>query len=706
MYEILNELLNELLEVIYIVDIDTYDLLFINQAGKDSFQLDNPEGKKCYEVLHHENKPCSFCNCETLQESAFERWEHVNKVIGRNYLLRDKKVKWNGRSLKIGIAMHVTDSAEQKRQLEYMVRAEEMIITCIKKLHSSSEVFQKLDEIFKMAGEFFRAECTWLFTSNERTVCNSNLWIQPGIKMWSDLMEAEYVPSVENWDEIFDGQSYLAVADAGECAEKRPELYKVLKEEKLKNCILVALHLPEGCTGCIGMNNFPPEEMDMNIPLLCTLADFISSRLTLYKEQKRLEQLSYMDELTGAMNRNAFVRDQKKYEAESPGPCGVICLDINNMKGMNEKHGHEYGDQILTDVARKVMSCFGSQEVYRIGGDEFVVLSPSSEEEFAGKCRCLSDKINKETNYKISVGYQWSGQTDDLTAILERADEMRDEDKKHYYRNSPIHRRYRHRLDDVLGLTAPGALKKMIEAGRFQVYLQPKYNVQNECAIGAEVLIRYKLPSGYIVTPDQFIPVLEQSHLIKRIDFWVFDQICQKMREWKENGKKTVPVSVNFSRNTMSDHKFLSELQTIWRQYNLDPGLFEIEITENSCGNDKDSLHEMIQQMKKMGFKISIDDFGVKDANLSLFTSVDFDVLKIDRSLVGDITENKKAQAVIKSIADLCRNMGIQMVVEGIETREQLKTIKRLNCNCVQGFLFARPMPVSDFENNILLETA
>lgn len=700
------EILNELLEIVYIVDIDTYDLLFINQAGKKSFQLTSPEGEKCYKVLHHEDKPCSFCNCETLHGNSFERWEHVNRVIGQNYLLKDKKIKWNGRSLKVGIAMHVTDSVEQKKQLEHMVHAEEMIIECIRRLHSSSQIFQMLDEIFEMAGDFFRAECAWLFTSHERTVCNSNLWIQPGMEQWNDLMETEHVPSVENWDEIFGGHPYLAVADSGECARKHPQLYRALKGKELKNSILVSLHLPEGCSGCIGIHNFPPEEMDMNISLLCTLADFISSRLTLYKEQKRLEQLSYMDELTGVMNRNAFVRDQKKYETEKTEACGVICLDVNDMKGMNEKHGHEYGDQILADVARKVMSCFGSREVYRIGGDEFVVLSPASEEEFAGKCRCLSDKINRETNYKISIGYQWSSRTEDMTAILERADEMRDEDKKHYYRNSPIHRRYRHRLDDVLGLTAPGALKKMIEAGQFQVYLQPKYDVQNECVTGAEALIRHRLSSGCIVSPDQFIPILEQSHLIKKIDFWVFDQMCKKMREWKENGKETVPVSVNFSRNTMSDHLFLSELEAIWRQYELEPGLFEIEITENSCGNDKDSLREMIQKMKKLGFKISIDDFGVKDANLSLFTSVDFDVLKIDRSLVKDITENKKAQAVIQSIADLCRKMGIQMVVEGIETREQLETVRMLNCNCVQGFLFARPMPVNEFENKMFLETA
>lgn len=112
----MREILNELLEIVYIVDIDTYELLFINQAGKDSFHLTNPEGQKCYEVLHHEKEPCSFCNCGSLHEDSFERWDHVNKVIGRNYLLRDKKMKWNGRNIKIGMAFHVTDSVEQKKR--------------------------------------------------------------------------------------------------------------------------------------------------------------------------------------------------------------------------------------------------------------------------------------------------------------------------------------------------------------------------------------------------------------------------------------------------------------------------------------------------------------------------------------------------------------------------------------------------------------
>lgn len=702
----MHEILNELLEIVYIVDIDTYDLLFINQAGKDSFHLTGPEGKKCYEVLHHETAPCSFCNCETLQEGNFERWEHVNKVIGRNYLLRDKKMQWNGRNIKIGMAFHVTDSVEQKKRLEHMVYAEEMLIECIRLLHSSSQVLQKIDEILEMSGTFFKAECVYLFTSHKKTVCNSNLWTAPETDQWDDLMNVNRVPAVENWDEVFNGRPYLAVSGLEECREKHPKLYRALKGKMLENGILIPLNLPEGCSGCMGIYNFPMNEMDENISLLCTLADFVSSRLMVYREQIRLEQLSYTDELTGALNRNAFIRDQKNYEKTRPAVCGAISLDLNDMKGINEKYGHEYGDRILADVARKMMSCFGAQEVYRIGGDEFVVLSLSSEDVFAEKCRSLSEKINKDADYRVSVGYQWSGQAEECSAILERADEMRDEDKKHYYRSSEIHRRYRHRLDDVLGFTVPGVLQKMIEEDRFQVYLQPKYNVKDGRMVGAEALIRHRLPSGYIVSPDQFIPILEQSHMIKKIDFWMFDQICKKMSEWKINGQKIVPVSVNFSRNTMSDHHFLKDLATIWGQYDLEPELFEIEITENSCGNDKESLQEMILKMKKFGFKISIDDFGVKDANLSLFTSVDFDVLKIDRSLVKDITENKKAQAVIQSVAEICRKMGIQMVVEGIETREQLETVKAMNCNCVQGFLFAKPMPVEDFEDRMKLETA
>lgn len=693
------ELLNELLEIVYIVDLDTYELLFINKAGKSCFQLDHPEGKNCYEVLHQEKSPCSFCNVKALKEEKFERWEHVNRIIGGSFVLRDAKMEWGGRNIKIGMAFRITDQAEQKKRMEYMADGEEMIIKSMRKLMSSGDVFCNLDEVLRLAGTFFHAECAYIFTLHNHVMCNSNLWHAPGSQGWEDLMKPEYIPSIPDWDAIFGERSYLVIAENEDVRTKYPELYRGLKGEQICNCLLVPLKLPEGCSGCIGIHNFSSEEMDINISLLCSMADFISHRLTLLNEQKRLEQLSYTDDLTGVMNRNAFVRDQKKYEKECLDSYGVVYIDVNDMKGMNERYGHEYGDHILMDVARKMLFCFGPQEVYRIGGDEFVALCPSvSEGEFIKKVKWLKSKMEEDHNYRISAGYQWSGKREEFAYLLGKADIMRDEDKKTYYHESAVHRRYRHRLDDAFGFTVPGAVRKMIEDGRFQIYLQPKYHVEADQISGAEALIRYCLPSGYIVSPEQFIPLLEEHHLIKEIDFWVFEQICRKLREWKKNGNKMVPVSVNFSRNTMSGHQFLTHLKEIWEQYDIEPELFEIEVTENSCGHNRENLTEMIRRMKEIGFQISIDDFGVKDANLALFTSVDFDVLKIDRSLVSDITVNRKAQAIIQSITDICGKMGIQMVVEGIETEEQLEVIKAMGCRYVQGYLFSKPLPMQKFE--------
>ena len=271
------------------------------------------------------------------------------------------------------------------------------------------------------------------------------------------------------------------------------------------------------------------------------------------------------------------------------------------------------------------------------------------------------------------------------------------EDKKNYYRANPPTSRYRHNVDDALGLADLDTLRRAVAEKRFEVYLQPKVSFQDRSLRGAEALVRYRNQDGSIEVPDQFIPALEEARLIYYLDFYMFNFVCREIRTWLEQGYRVVPVAVNFSRYTFLERNYVEKLLDIWKKYDIPQSLLEIEITESVGNVDSDYLLKIINDIRAAGFAVAIDDFGVKYANLSLFKSVDIDTLKLDRSMIGQLTESRKSRILIQSLSQICKSMHTQLVVEGVETEEQFFILRELGCDCAQGFLFGKPMPVEQY---------
>jgi len=205
------------------------------------------------------------------------------------------------------------------------------------------------------------------------------------------------------------------------------------------------------------------------------------------------------------------------------------------------------------------------------------------------------------------------------------------------------------------------------------------------------------------LAPDQFLPLLEDAKLISALDFYVFEFACSKVSSWISKGKKTVPISVNFSRYSLTERSFIPCITEICEKYGIEKKWVEIEMTESVEGLEGFDINGLIQRIRDAGFTVSIDDFGVHYANLSLFTSVDFDVLKIDKSLVDHITTNLKAQSVVALLIEICGKMGIRTIAEGVETEEQFLILRDMGCAQAQGYLFSRPLPLEECEQKYLV---
>ncbi|MCD7909033.1 MAG: EAL domain-containing protein, partial [Clostridium sp.] len=275
-------------------------------------------------------------------------------------------------------------------------------------------------------------------------------------------------------------------------------------------------------------------------------------------------------------------------------------------------------------------------------------------------------------------------------------------DKKEFYRRNPASNRYRHLSDEVLYLSDPEVLREEIRQDRFVVYLQPKLSSSKRSAVGAEALIRYQSRSGSLMLPGNFLPMLEESRTISQIDFYVFEYACSRLRAWSEQGRQTLPIAVNFSRCSLSQPDFIARLTALCRKYNVEKKYLEIELTETAHEAGGVDLKALIRDLRQVGFVVSIDDFGTEYANLSLLSTIEFDVLKLDKSLVDDVAISGKARIVVENIVNICREMGIQVVAEGIETEEQLEALRSCGVELVQGYLFSKPIPIEEYERTYL----
>lgn len=253
---------------------------------------------------------------------------------------------------------------------------------------------------------------------------------------------------------------------------------------------------------------------------------------------------------------------------------------------------------------------------------------------------------------------------------------------------------------DVEGLSFFRRLLAAIQNGEFVVYFQPKVSISDLSVAGAEALVRWN-DNGEIVPPIKFIPFCERTGLVIDIDFYVLEETCRRMREWMDKGIDLVRISVNFSKYHFNEPGIAERIYKVIRSYGIPTEYIEVEFTETAYLDKEELLEYTVDKLKSYGIKSSIDDFGSGYSSLNLLQNMDFEVVKLDKSLLGKGVENGKARKVISSIIHMAKELGMEVLAEGVETPEELKLLRDLNCDVVQGFLFDRPLPVDAFEKRL-----
>ena len=698
-------LLNEISELVYVSDPETYELLFVNQTGCQTLHLENYKHKKCYEILQGKTSPCEFCTNDRLCDDNFYTWEFTNPSIGRHFLLKDKIIQWRGKTARMEIAFDITERELQKQELKNMLDVQTLITNCVRMLYAVDDLDQTINAVLTQIGEFLVSDRAYVFEIKDELMNNTHEWTAPGISPQLEKLQQLDLSLISDWLPFFEKNGCIIKDDVEPLQKSNPAAYATLHAQEITSLIAAPIFLDNKLAGYIGIDNYDSEKIKNSSYLLLSMSIFLSYAIRHRNHVDILHRLSYHDLLTNALNRNAFMDVLSQFRPGQYASAGIIYIDINGMKEINDFYGHHQGDKILITTVVKVFNLFKPDELFRIGGDEFVIITYDlTETDFYEKFNLLRNIFCEKTNlpFSIATGSCWVKSPSDLNSLLQQADSAMYADKKKFYYGKEKTSRYRHNLDDILNLANYSALQEALTAGQFCIYFQPKISLDTEEFIGSEALIRYINQAGEIIAPNNFIPILEEARLIKMLDLYVFEEVCKQINIWKERKMRVKPVSINLSRSTLSYHFLADQLLALITKHNIDISLLELEVTETAEVDNQLVFSQALEKLKEYGFSISIDDFGVRNASLSLFTTINFDILKLDRSLVKTLAQNQKARILIRSLAVICSDLGIKLIAEGVETLEQLDILKELRCNEVQGYLFSKPLPLNDFENKYL----
>ena len=698
-------LLNEISELVYVSDPETYELLFVNQTGCQTLHLENYKHKKCYEILQGKTSPCEFCTNDRLCDDNFYTWEFTNPSIGRHFLLKDKIIQWRGKTARMEIAFDITERELQKQELKNMLDVQTLITNCVRMLYAVDDLDQTINAVLTQIGEFLVSDRAYVFEIKDELMNNTHEWTAPGISPQLEKLQQLDLSLISDWLPFFEKNDCIIIDDVEQLQKTNPAAYATLHAQEITSLIAAPIFLDNKLAGYIGIDNYDSEKIKNSSYLLLSMSIFLSYAIRHRNHVDMLHRLSYHDLLTNALNRNAFMDVLSQFRPGQYASAGIIYIDINGMKEINDFYGHHQGDKILITTVAKVFNLFKPDELFRIGGDEFVIITYDlTETDFYEKFNLLRNICCEKTNlpFSIATGSCWVKSPSDLNSLLQQADSAMYTDKKKFYYGKEKTSRYRHNLDDILNLANYSALQEALTAGQFCIYFQPKISLDTEEFIGSEALIRYINQAGEIIAPNNFIPILEEARLIKMLDLYVFEEVCKQINIWKERKMRVKPVSINLSRSTLSYHFLADQLLALITKHNIDISLLELEVTETAEVDNQLVFSQALEKLKEYGFSISIDDFVVRNASLSLFTTINFDILKLDRSLVKTLAQNQKARILIRSLAVICSDLGIKLIAEGVETLEQLDILKELRCNEVQGYLFSKPLPLNDFEHKYL----
>ena len=426
-------------------------------------------------------------------------------------------------------------------------------------------------------------------------------------------------------------------------------------------------------------------------------------------EDRMIINATECDPLTELFSREYFYRYVEQYDAHHKTvETDAAMVNINHFNTVNERFGTDYGDTVLKIVANKLMDYVISVGgmVCRSEADKFLVYCPHGTD-FADMLKTVSDEVNSrmEANNRIRLRigiYENVNRDLPVERRFDRANMACDSVKNGKSGNIGIYNSSIHEKE-LLDEQLIEDFREAIDGNQFKVYYQPKYNVHGDKPFltSAEALVRWDHPTLGFISPDSFIPLFEENGLIQKLDNFVWNEAAKQIKAWKDRFGISFPVSVNISRVDMYDPRLVDTFKSIVESNGITPEELLLEITESAYTEDANQIIKVVKDLRALGFKIEMDDFGTGYSSLNMISDLPIDVLKLDMQFIRRAFSKRKDTKLLEIIIEIADYLCATVVAEGVETQEQLDSLKEIGCDIIQGYYFSRPVTAEAFEGFI-----
>jgi len=576
---------------------------------------------------------------------------------------------------------------------------------------SESNLDEKINAMLKMCGEYFQVDRTFLISMSRNL--KTHEWDSANI-------HGEEIPLAEDegnnflwWRSQLIRSEMIEVTDADMLPPEAGEEKAFLQKRNIKSLIALPLTNKGIPTGLL----FFASEKEKKIwredhkELLHILANMLSDAISKVESEKKISYMAYYDSLTGLPNRALYLDrlEQAIESARRTGKIlGVVFVDLDSFKAVNDTIGHPGGDEMLIQMANRLSGSLRKHDtVSRFGGDEYLILLTEIERD--EDVQKIADKIMRNFIRPVTIREQefyitassgiavFPTDGEDADTLIKNADLAMYISKENGKNQSTLFSG--DKKDELLQKTKlTNSLYRALERNELEIYYQPQVEVSSGKIVGCEALLRWHHPDQGMISPVVFIPMAEKTGLIDPIGKWVLRTACRQNRIWQDKDLPHVRMAVNLSVEQLRNKDFVDYVIETLQGTGLEPRYLELEITESTIMFEAAYIISVLEKLRQLGVTIALDDFGTYYSSLSRLKIMPLDRLKIDMQFVHGISENNKDEAIAKTIISLARNLSLSVTAEGVETEKQHAFFKQEKCDVIQGFFFFKPMPALEME--------
>ena len=627
--------------------------------------------------------------------SVFSGKDHPDNIVAK--LLGEKKLiiklnhkDYNGyRLLKM---IDLSDESKLNAVMRRIINYRSFMQNFIDAINDTTEGLGYRNYL-RLLREFYNADCVAVIYNGESAWDTIEEIHIPSAKIMAKVVnESVSRGAITDFLALFNDAGRVFISDIQSIEGEYRDLFKRMADVRIWSTSAALLNKGEQCFGAIVVMN--PRANSGSLDLIEMIGISISNSLFYEKARAEYEYRLNFDQVTGLRKRETFNNLGESYVEYDCSFMGVFASDIIRLSDINDKFGYMAGNARLRMVADVIRGVFTGYDIYRYEQDEIVVFCKDIDKKsFMGLVRIVRESLD-DLDVSVSTGFSWTDKPD-IARQLSEVRLMYDIEKDAKLKS----------LDSIMRNKVFKDVVSEIEKGSFMVYYQPKVDSRTGITVGAETLIRFFDEAHGVVGPIHFIEILEENRCSHLIDLFVLDEVCKAQKLRCISDRRVVPVSVNFSKNTLEYADLLDQVKEIMNRYDLPEGLVQIEITESVGDMDIVLINNIAQSLISMGFRLSMDDFGTKYSNLEMLFKFPFSIAKIDRSLVKNLESNEKSRIMLKHLISMIMELGIECVAEGAENEEQVRRLQQFGCNIIQGYFYSKPVTLDVFTSEFVEKT-